>query len=52
MLPPPPYCVEAILTPPKCGNGAVAPLGPVTPVRLNMYPDGGVSRLRLFGRHS
>jgi allantoicase len=24
-------------------------LGPVTHVRLNIYPDGGVSRLRLFG---
>ena len=25
-------------------------IGPVTQVRLNIYPDGGVSRLRLFGR--
>ena len=25
-------------------------LGPVTHVRLNIYPDGGVSRLRLFGQ--
>jgi len=25
-------------------------LGPVTHVRLNIFPDGGVSRLRLFGR--
>lgn len=24
--------------------------GPVTHVRLNIYPDGGVSRLRLFGK--
>lgn len=32
------------------GHGAVAPLGPVTHVRLNMVPDGGISRLRLFGR--
>jgi allantoicase len=24
-------------------------LGPVTHVRFNIYPDGGVSRLRLFG---
>jgi allantoicase len=24
-------------------------LGPVTHVRFNMFPDGGVSRLRLFG---
>lgn len=26
------------------------PLGPVSHVRLSIYPDGGVSRLRLFGR--
>ncbi len=25
-------------------------LGPVTHVRLNIFPDGGISRLRLFGR--
>ena len=25
-------------------------LGPITHVRLNIFPDGGVSRLRLFGR--
>ncbi|MFN3579092.1 MAG: allantoicase [Pseudomonas sp.] len=25
-------------------------LGPITHVRLNIYPDGGVSRLRLWGR--
>ena len=24
--------------------------GPVTHARLSIYPDGGVSRLRLFGR--
>ena len=23
--------------------------GPVNAVRLNIYPDGGVSRLRIFG---
>ena len=28
----------------------LVPLGPVTHVRLNIFPDGGVSRLRLFGR--
>lgn len=28
----------------------VKSLGPVTHVRLNIFPDGGVSRLRLFGR--
>ncbi|HEX2189868.1 MAG TPA: allantoicase [Longimicrobiaceae bacterium] len=27
----------------------VAALGPVTHVRLNVFPDGGVARLRLFG---
>jgi allantoicase len=27
----------------------VAPLGPVSHVRLNLHPDGGVSRLRLYG---
>ncbi|MNF01307.1 allantoicase [compost metagenome] len=25
-------------------------LGPITHVRLNIFPDGGVSRLRLFGK--
>jgi len=28
---------------------ALAALGPVSHVRLNIHPDGGVSRLRLFG---
>lgn len=28
----------------------LADLGPISHVRLNIYPDGGVSRLRLFGR--
>ncbi len=28
----------------------LAALGPVSHVRLNIYPDGGVSRLRLIGR--
>lgn len=28
----------------------IQPLGPVTHVRLNMFPDGGVSRLRIWGR--
>jgi allantoicase len=27
----------------------LAPLGPVSHVRLNLHPDGGVSRLRLHG---
>ncbi|MNC65733.1 allantoicase [compost metagenome] len=28
----------------------VLPLGPVSHVRFNIFPDGGVSRLRLWGR--
>jgi len=32
------------------GSNLVADIGPVTHARLNIYPDGGVSRLRLFGR--
>jgi allantoicase len=28
----------------------VAALGPISHVRLNIFPDGGVSRFRLFGR--
>ena len=31
-------------------TGKLADLGPVTHVRLSIFPDGGVSRLRLFGR--
>ncbi len=31
-------------------RGQLVDIGPVTHVRLNIYPDGGVSRLRLFGR--
>jgi len=27
-------------------------LGPVTHVKLNIHPDGGISRLRIFGRRS
>jgi len=27
----------------------IADLGPVTHIRFNIIPDGGVSRLRLFG---
>lgn len=30
----------------------VIPQGPITHVRLNIYPDGGVSRLRLFGQRA
>jgi allantoicase len=28
----------------------VARLGPITHVRFNIFPDGGVSRLRLWGK--
>jgi allantoicase len=28
----------------------LADLGPVTHLRLDIFPDGGVSRLRAFGR--
>ncbi len=28
----------------------IQPLGPVTHVKLNMIPDGGISRLRIWGR--
>ena len=28
----------------------IARLGPITHVRFNVFPDGGVSRLRLWGR--
>jgi allantoicase len=31
-------------------GGQLMPLGPVTHVKLNMMPDGGVSRLRIWGR--
>ena len=32
------------------GGDALAKLGPVSHVKLNIYPDGGISRLRIFGR--
>jgi allantoicase len=28
----------------------LTPAGPATHVRLNIYPDGGISRLRVFGK--
>ena len=28
----------------------ITPTGPITHVRMNLFPDGGVSRLRLYGR--
>ena len=26
------------------------PIGPVSHVRMSIFPDGGISRLRLYGR--
>ncbi len=31
-------------------SDALQALGPVSHVKLNIYPDGGISRLRIFGR--
>jgi allantoicase len=31
-------------------GAAIRRLGPVSHVKLNIYPDGGISRLRIFGR--
>jgi allantoicase len=32
-------------------EGAVLqPVGPVSHVRVNMFPDGGISRVRIWGR--
>jgi allantoicase len=31
---------------------AIRPLGPVTHVKLNIFPDGGISRLRAYGRRA
>jgi len=48
---------QEILAPAKLGpdavhvyQGELAKHGPFTHVRLNIYPDGGISRLRVFGR--
>ncbi|MGB3836131.1 allantoicase [Castellaniella sp.] len=30
--------------------GALNPVGPVSHVRVNMFPDGGISRVRIWGR--
>lgn len=46
LLPRQPLQMDAIHT----FTAEVAKLGPITHVRFNMYPDGGVSRLRLWGR--
>lgn len=46
-----------LLAPQKLGpdaehrfTGELAELGPVSHVRLDIFPDGGISRLRVFGR--
>lgn len=31
-------------------EGELQPVGPVSHVRMSIYPDGGISRLRLFGQ--
>lgn len=49
---------EEILEPQKLGPdhihafdaGLIRDIGPVNHVKLNIFPDGGVSRLRVFGR--
>ena len=33
----------------RSGEPAVTDIGPVSHVRLNIFPDGGLSRLRLYG---
>ena len=32
------------------GGDLIRGVGPVNHVKLNIYPDGGISRLRVFGR--
>jgi allantoicase len=46
LLPESPLTMDAIHT----FTDTVARLGPVSHVRLNIHPDGGISRLRLFGQ--
>jgi allantoicase len=41
---------QAPLRPDSQNLFAAAPRGPVTHVRLNIFPDGGVARFRVFGR--
>jgi allantoicase len=44
----PPQAMEADST--HVFEDALAQLGPISHVRLNLHPDGGVGRLRLLGR--
>ncbi len=46
LLPPQKLSADTIHT---FESALIRDLGPVTHVRLNIFPDGGVSRLRLFG---
>jgi allantoicase len=46
LLPEQPLSMDAIHT----FADEIRPLGPVTHVRFNIIPDGGVSRLRLWGK--
>ncbi len=41
---------QTVLQPHARHRFAAAPVAPATHVRLNIYPDGGVARLRLLGR--
>ena len=34
----------------KFSDADINDVGPINVVRLNIFPDGGVSRLRLFGK--
>jgi allantoicase len=45
-----PLLEQAPLRPDAQNLFAARPAGPVTHVRLNIFPDGGVARLRVFGR--
>jgi allantoicase len=31
-------------------SGFIKPAGPITHVRISIYPDGGISRVHLFGK--
>ena len=34
------------------GKEHLETLGPVTHIKLNIHPDGGISRIRVFGRRT
>jgi allantoicase len=46
LLPPSKLAADSL----RVFTDAVVAVGPVTHVRFNIHPDGGVSRLRLFGQ--